>query len=90
MADRVTQLLLETLKVADDGRVECAVATPDGVRSSVIETSFFADFISAGTQDGATALSPARQARIVRENVAYLEARTSELWQQGVRALVIR
>jgi hypothetical protein len=84
------KLLLDTLKVADNGRVECSVITPDGVRKGVIEASFFEEFLSAGTQNGATALSPARQVRIVQDNVTYLEQRTAELWARGERALVIR
>jgi hypothetical protein len=84
------KLLLDTLKVADNGRVECSVTTPEGVRKGVIEASFFEEFVSAGTQNGVTALSPARQVRIVQENVAYLEQRTADMWARGERALVIR
>jgi hypothetical protein len=84
------KLLLDTLKVADNGRVECNVSTPDGVRKGVIEASFFEEFVSAGTQNRVAALSPARQVRIVQENVAYLEQRTADLWARGERSLVIR
>jgi hypothetical protein len=85
-----TKLLLETLRLADGGKVVCAVQTPDGtVRQSVIEQSFFEEFQGAPVRAAAQA-SASRQMRIVADNLGYLEAEAERLWQQGQTQLVIR
>lgn len=81
-----TKLLLETLRMADGGRVVCEVMTPDGLmRQSVIERSFFEEFAASPA-----APTPARQMRIVQENADYLATEAERLWQQGQQDLVIR
>jgi hypothetical protein len=85
-----TKLLLETLRLADGGKVVCAVQTPDGtVRQGVIEQSFFEEFQGAPVARAASTSAP-RQMRIVQDNVGYLEAEAERLWQQGQTQLVIR
>jgi hypothetical protein len=85
-----TKLLLETLRLADGGKVVCAVQTPDGaVRQSVIEQSFFEEFQGAPLARAAQTSAP-RQLRIVADNVGYLEAEAERQWQQGQTQLVIR
>lgn len=82
-----TKLLLETLRLADGGRVVCEVSAPDGSRAvSVIEASFFEEFIGGPKAE----MTPQRQSRIVRENMGYLESEAERLWRQGARELVIR
>ena len=82
----ITKLLLETLRMADGGKVVCEVKSPDGVLRSVIEQSFFEDFMGVPNPE----LTPQRQSRIVEENIAYLEAEAERLWLMGNRELVIR
>jgi hypothetical protein len=83
----IAKLLTETLQLADGGKVECDVVTPDGtVTRSVIEQSFFDEFVGAPNQH----LSPKQQTRIVNDNVEYLEAEVERQWRMGNRELVIR
>ena len=85
-----TKLLLETVRLADGGKVVCNVQTPDGaVRRSVIEQSFFEEFQGVAPNRAAQG-THTRQLRIVQENVGYLEAEAERLWQQGQSELVIR
>lgn len=86
-----TKLLLETLRLADGGRVVCNVQMPDGaVRQSVIESSFFEEFQAPAMANRAGQTSTNRQLRIVQDNIGYLEAEAEKLWQQGQMQLVIR
>lgn len=81
------KLLLDTLKLADGGQVECSVAAPDGtVVPGVIEQAFFEDFM--GTPE--PKLSAAHRGRIIQDNVAYFEEEATRQWQAGRRDLVIR
>lgn len=81
------KLLLETLRMADGGRVVCDVAVPDGaVVQSVIEKSFFEEFAAVSVPN----LTTQKKARIVNDNVAYLEAEADRQWHAGMRELVIR
>jgi hypothetical protein len=86
-----TKLLLETLRLADGGRVVCAVQTPDGVvRQSVIAPSFFEEFQATVPANRAAEATHTRQLRIVNDNVSYLEGEAERLWQQGQSELLIR
>lgn len=81
------KLLTDTLRLADGGRVECDVMTPDGsVAHGVIEHSFFEDFMGVPNPK----LTPEKQSRIVQENMAYLEAEADRQWRMGLREVVIR
>lgn len=82
-----TKLLLETLRQADGGTVECAVTAPDGtILRGAIEESFFEEF-QIGPN---TLLSPVKKARILHDNIAYLEAEAERQWRLGNRELIIR
>ncbi len=93
-----TKLLLETLKNADDGRVECSVATPDGtIVQGVIEQSFFEEFVMAqpaapksGGAEAAQRAEQARQQRIVRDNARFFEGEFDKQWRMGGRKFVLR
>jgi hypothetical protein len=81
------KLLMETLRLADGGKVVCQVATPDGgVVQGVIEQSFFEDFMGMPEPK----LSPQKQGRIISENIKYLEGEADRQWRLGSRELVIR
>lgn len=81
------KLILESLRLADGGRVECSVATPDGtVMQGVIENAFFEDFMGMPNPD----LTPVKRGRIVQDNIAYLEGEAERQWQMGSRELIIR
>lgn len=81
------KLLLQTLRVADGGKVVCEVSAPDGsVVQGVIDQSFFEDFTGTPRPQ----LTPQRQSRIVEENISYLEAEAQRLWDMGSRELVIK
>lgn len=85
MNQKTTKLLLNTLRVADGGKVVCDVSTPDGSKAtSVIEQSFFAEF------NPTAANSPQRQLRIVQDNVDYLETEAQRQWAMGQTDIVIR
>ncbi|RYE61019.1 MAG: hypothetical protein EOP20_00890 [Hyphomicrobiales bacterium] len=95
----MTKLLLETLKTADDGHVECSVATPDGsVVRGVIEPSFFEEFVMAQPvaaqvqhdEQAKKRAEVARQQRIVRDNASFLEGEFDKQWRMGGRAFVLR
>ena len=94
-----TRLMLETLRQADDGHVECHVATPDGkVLKGVIEQSFFEEFMTAqppvapAMRDAQVAkrVDEARHQRIVRDNLTYLEKEFDKQWRMGGRVFVLR
>lgn len=79
------KLLLQTIRMADGGRVVCEVSTPDGgVVQGVIEPSFFEDFIGTPQPQ----LTPQKQSRIIEENAAYLEAEAERLWRIGDRVII--
>lgn len=81
-----TKLLLETLRLADGGKVVCDMQAPSGERlTSVIEQSFFAEFTATPTT-----LNPKRQLQIIQDNTGYLESEAERLWNAGQRELVIR
>lgn len=81
------KLLLDSLKLADGGKVECRVAAPDGtVLRGVIEESFFEEFVAA---PGAP-MTAVKKGRIVHDNLAYLEAEADKQWRMGSRELIIR
>lgn len=83
----VAKLLTETLRMADGGKVECEVMTPDGGRvTSIIEQSFFEDFMGVPSPR----LSAQQQNRIINDNVSYLEAEAERQWRMGSREVVIR
>jgi hypothetical protein len=83
----VVKLMLETLRMADGGRVVCDVATPEGeLVKAMIEHSFFEDFMGSPQPN----LTVQKQDRIVRDNVGYLEAEVERQLQLGSRELVIR
>jgi hypothetical protein len=93
------KLLLDTLQTADDGRVECSVAAPDGsILQGVIEQSFFDEFMMAQPVaaarvtdvDGMKRAERARQQRIVRENTDFLEGEFDKQWRMGGRVFVLR
>lgn len=80
------KLLQETLRLADGGRVVCTAQAPDGsLVSGVIEQSFFEDFMGVPKP----VLTPQRQARIVMDNVDYIEQEAGRLWQAGNRGEVV-
>jgi len=82
-----TKLLLETLRQADGGVVECSVTAPDGtILKGSIEDSFFEEF-QVGPN---AALTPLKKARILQDNIAWLEAEAERQWRMGSRELVIR
>jgi hypothetical protein len=82
-----TKFLLETLRLADGGKVLCDVSAPDGrVLLGVIEQTFFEEFSLANPQ-GMTAQ---KQARILQDNIGYLEGEAEKQWQAGAQQLVIR
>ena len=85
-----TKLLLETLRMADGGRVECSVSTPDGLVRGVIENSFFADFLGVSEEQAMEQLTQARQNRIIMDNVSYFEEEADRLCRLGNRELVIK
>lgn len=81
------KFLLETLRLADGGKVVCEVMTPEGdLVKSMIEQSFFEDFMGVPQPN----LTPQKQSRIVHDNVSYLESEAERLLQLGHRELVIR
>ena len=81
------KLLLETLRLADGGKVVCEVMTAEGdLVKSMIEPSFFEEFVAAPNMQ----MSAQRQNRIVRENVSYLEHEAERLLGLGYKELVIR
>lgn len=81
------KLLLDTVKLADGGRVECSVAAPDGsVVKGVIEQAFFEDFMGMPEPR----LSLAQRGRIVQDNLDYFEREATRQWQLGNRDLIIR
>ncbi|MBI1309029.1 MAG: hypothetical protein GC129_04135 [Proteobacteria bacterium] len=83
----MTKLLMDSVRLADGGKVVCDLAAPDGgVVHAVIETSFFEDFMGMPEPR----LSAQKQSRIVRENAGYLENEADRLWKAGNRELVIR
>lgn len=83
----IAKLLMETLRLADGGKVECDIVTPDGTRTrGVIEQSFFEEFMGAP----GVKLTPVQQGRIVRDNVDYLEGEVDRQWRMGSREVVIR
>ena len=82
-----TKLLMDTLRLADGGRVECEIMAPDGtIVHGVIEQSFFQEFLTAPNEE----IKPEKQGRIVKDNLAYLESVSDRLWREGNRELVIR
>ncbi|MFN7163047.1 MAG: hypothetical protein ACK5VJ_00795 [Pseudomonadota bacterium] len=81
-----TKMLLETLRLANGGKVVCDMQTPNGERlTSIIEQSFFEEFSSTPA-----ALNPKRQLQIIQDNTGYLESEAERLWNAGQRELVIR
>lgn len=81
------KLLMDTLRLADGGKVVCQVVAPDGgVLQGVIEKSFFEDFMGIENPQ----LSPQKQGRIVSENISYLEGEADRQWRLGSREVVIR
>lgn len=83
----MSKLLVDTLRAADGGRVECDFATPDGaVVHSVIEKSFFDEFIPAPN----FTMSAQRQSRIVQDNAHYIENEVDRQYRQGNPVAVIR
>lgn len=81
------KFLLETMRLADGGRVECSVATPDGtVVQGIIEQSFFDEFVGAPQQ----VLTPVKRGRIVQDNIDYLEGEAERLWREGRREIHIK
>jgi hypothetical protein len=81
------KLLLDSLRLADGGKVVCRVTAPDGtVLEGVIEKSFFDEFSTAPGQ----VLTPVRQGRIVSDNLDYIEGEADKQWRLGSRELVIR
>lgn len=78
---------MDSLRLADGGKVECRVTAPDGtVLRGVIEEAFFEDFMG----EPKPVLSEAKRARIIHDNVAYFEKEAERQWQSGLRELVIR
>lgn len=99
------KMLLDTLKMADDGHVECSVAAPDGtVLQGVIEQSFFEDFkvasavtpaVAKVTETGPQAeaakrAEAARLHRIVSANTGFFEGEFDKQWRMGGRVFVLR
>ncbi len=81
------KLLLNTVRLADGGKVECHVAAPDGtVVTGVIEQAFFEDFM--GMPD--PKLTLAHRGRIIQDNIDYFEREAARQWQMGKRDLIIR
>lgn len=81
-----TKLILETLRLADNGRVVCDMQAPSGERlNSIIEKSFFEEFTATPAN-----LNPKRQLQIIQDNAEYLETEAERLWNAGQRELVIR
>ena len=82
-----TKLILDSLRLADGGRVECQMMAPDGtILRGVIEQSFFQEFVTAPNE----VIRPEKQGRIVQDNLAYLEEVGDRLWREGNQELVIR
>ena len=81
------KLLLDSLRLADDGKVQCRVTAPDGtVMEGVIEQSFFEEFMTSPTDT----IDGQRKGRIIQQNIDYLEGQADRLWREGNRELVIR
>lgn len=81
-----TKLLLDSIRQADGGRVECTVSTPSGVVRGVIEESFFEDFMGQPKPQ----LTPVQRQRIVRENAEWFQTEADRQLRMGNRQVVIR
>ncbi len=79
------KLLLETLRTATDGSVEVSVKTNTGLVRSVIEESFFQEFVPNMAK-----LSPAKLTRIVQDNAEYLEGEVTKQLTLGHQQVTIR
>lgn len=81
------RILLDSLRLADDGKVECRVEAPDGsVVQGVIEQTFFEEFMTSPTDQ----IDGPRKGRIIQQNIEYLETQAERLWHAGSRELVIK
>ena len=83
-----TKFLLETLRQADGGRVECVVETDLGSIRGVIEPSFFEEF--TGGIPATQPLSAARKQRILADNEEWLESEAKRQLNFGTQTIVIR
>jgi hypothetical protein len=81
-----SKVLFETLKLADGGRVECMVQTRFGTTPSIIEKSFFEDFMGMPNPT----LSAKQQVRIVENNAEWLAAEAERQLSLGFGQVVIR
>ena len=80
----VTKVLRETLKAADDGRVEMLLEQNGHTRRGYIEHSFFADAF------GHPNIGETQKVQFSEQNISYLEETFDRLLKQHAPELVIR
>ena len=79
-----TKILKDSIKAADDGRVEYTMIADNRLYKGFIEESFFMDVL--GQQN-----APQRQkVELTSRNTMYLEKMSSKQLEQGLREIVIR
>lgn len=83
-----TKFLLETLRQANGGRVECVVETDLGHVRGVIEPSFFEEF--TGTNPNNQTLSTTQKQRILADNQEWLENEVKRQMTFGTQTVFIR
>ncbi|PZP39437.1 MAG: hypothetical protein DI585_04140 [Pseudomonas fluorescens] len=80
------KILLDSLRLADGGRVECRIATPDGkIVDGAIEQAFFEDFMGVPNPR----IGVAHMKEILANNLDYFEKVAEQQWNMGSREVVI-
>ena len=82
-----TRFLIETLRQADGGRVECTVETDLGRVRGIIEPSFFEEFTGSAAS---TVLSTTQKQRILQDNQEWLQSEVKRQLTFGSQTIVIR
>ena len=78
------KILKETLKTADDGRVEYTVLADNRLYHGIIEQSFFEDVL------GQSNASTRQKMEITTHNLMYLEEITQRQLEAGESEVIIR